>query len=91
MSGLIFIVAIVSSWLGTFNLFRLRTELSWLHALSLVAVLPGACLVLATFAYEGITTRTIKILVLWGFLMLTGAATSQAIANAQAERGGPRA
>jgi multisubunit Na+/H+ antiporter MnhG subunit len=91
MTGFMLTIAVVSSWVGTFSLFRLRTPLSWLHALSFIAVLPGACLVLAGFADEGVTTRTLKILALWLFLILSGAATSHAITHALAERDGPDA
>ncbi|MBE7218340.1 MAG: monovalent cation/H(+) antiporter subunit G [Caulobacteraceae bacterium] len=82
-------LTVASAWLGAAALLRLRTALDRLHCATLVGVLTGGLLVLAGFAQDGVSTRSLKLTLVWLVVVLGGAATTHAAGRAVLLRDGP--
>ena len=70
---------------------RLRSALDRLHCTTFVLASSGPLLALAAFLDEGLTTRSLKLVVLVLTLLCIGAATSHAVGRALYLRDGPQA
>ena len=69
---------------------RLATPFERLHAASFVAVAATACFVAAAFVTDGVTGRSLKMVLILVVLVLSGAAANHAVARAVHIRGGER-
>ena len=84
-------LAVGAAWLGALGFLRLRSPLDRLHCTTFVLASSGPLLGFAAILDEGLTTRSIKLVVLVVALLCTGAATSHAVGRALYLRDGPQA
>lgn len=84
------VIAVAAAWLGAAAFVRLRTPLERLHAVAFVNLVTGGGVMLAAFAAEGVTPRTLKCALIWLITVVTGALLAHASARALHLRGGTR-
>ena len=82
---LVFVVA--TAWLGCLGFARLRSALDRMHAVTFVNATSGAGLTIVAFLADGVSVRAVKILLVTGVCLLTGAAMSHAVGRALVQRG----
>lgn len=90
-TGIALALAVLSVWVGGFGALRLRSSLDRLHAVAFVNAAAGAFTMLAAVLTDGISTRTVKVVCLLAFVLVTGSAISHAVGRALALRDGPQA
>ena len=78
------------AWIGAVAVFRLRTPLDRVHAVTFLNVACGAAILLAAFATDGVSARTLKIVAIWLLMILSGALLSFRVARALRIREGQR-
>ena len=83
-------LGVAGALLGTVAFLRLATPFERLHAASFVAIASTACLAAAGFVTDGITGRSLKMVLILVVLALTGAVSNHAVARALHIRGGER-
>jgi multicomponent Na+:H+ antiporter subunit G len=84
-------LAVLAAWLGALGFLRLRSALDRLHCASFVTTVSGPLLALAALLDEGVTTRSVKLLVLAVAMLLINAVTGHAVGRALLLRDGPQA
>ena len=83
-------VLVAACWLAAAGLLRLADPLDRLHCVSFATVVGGAAIVAAGFLADGLSARSVKILVLAASLLLNGAALAHATGRALHARGEPQ-
>ena len=76
------VVAVLGAWLGCLGFARLRAPLDRIHCVAFVNVVSGTAILLAGFASDGVSVRSLKILFLVGVALVSGAAMSHAVGRA---------
>lgn len=82
------VLAIACATIGTIAFLRLATPFERLHAASFVAIATGVLLTLAAFATDGVSGRSLKMVLIVVVLTVTGAVANHAVARALMVRGG---
>lgn len=80
-------VVVLAAWLGCAGFLRLRTPLDRMHCVAFVNATAGVSLTVAAFVSDGASDRALKILLLTGIGLLTGAVLSHATGRALLLRG----
>ena len=80
------VVAVAAAWLGCLGFVRLRTDLDRLHCIAFVNATTGAAILLAALLADGLSDRVLKILLILGLNLLTGAASAHLIGRAIVKR-----
>ena len=84
-------IAVSAAWLSALALLRLPTAFDRLHAVAFLNVACGSCLVVAGFLADGISPRSLKLVVIVVTLLLSSAVQSHATGRALSIREGRRA
>lgn len=82
--------AVVLIWFATVAFFRLSTPLERLHVVTFVNVLGGGLIVLAAFFSDGLSSRSLKCLLVWLAALICGALLAQVTGRALYLRDGER-
>ena len=82
-------IAVAAACLGALALVRLRPLLR-VHAVTFLNVAGGGAVTLAAWATEGPTPRTVKILLIWVIMLLSGSLSAQVVGRAIHLRSGQR-
>ncbi|MDQ2802717.1 MAG: monovalent cation/H(+) antiporter subunit G [Pseudomonadota bacterium] len=80
-------IVVLAAWLGCVGFARLRSALDRIHCVAFVNATSGAALTVAAFVADGLSVRALKILLIVGLSLLTGAAMSHATGRALLLRG----
>ncbi len=80
------LLAMLCAWLGCAGFVRLRGPLDRLHCVAFVNVTVGATLTLAAFAADGVSTRSLKVLLILALTLLAGAAGTHVTGRALLRR-----
>ena len=83
-------LGVLAALIGTIAFHRLATPAERLHAASFVGVASTACFVVAAFITDGLTGRSLKMVLILVVLILSGAVANHAVARALHVRGGNR-
>jgi multicomponent Na+:H+ antiporter subunit G len=83
--------AVALIWAATFAYFRLSTPLERLHVVTFINVLGGGLIVLAAFVSDGMSSRSLKCLLVWLASLVFGALLAQVTGRALHLRDGERA
>ncbi|MGI4808468.1 MAG: monovalent cation/H(+) antiporter subunit G [Janthinobacterium lividum] len=84
----VFVAAMIAvAWLGAAGFARLRAPLDRLHCVTFVNAGCGLALLAASLAAEGVSNRTVNILLVVTVNLFGGAAASHAIGRALRVRG----
>jgi multicomponent Na+:H+ antiporter subunit G len=75
------------AWLGCLGFARFASAYDRLHCVTFVGVTAGLLLLLAAFAADGFTDRTLKILLFFMLILVNGAAVAHASGRAVMRRG----
>ncbi|HZT87145.1 MAG TPA: monovalent cation/H(+) antiporter subunit G [Stellaceae bacterium] len=75
-------LAILAAWVGGFGLLRLRTPLERLHCIAFVNAGAGSLLGIAVWLQDGVTSRSVKTLLVLVILLFAGAAVAHATGRA---------
>ena len=81
------VVVVLSAWLGCAGFARLRAPLDRMHCIAFVNATSGLALTIASFVSDGLSTRSLKVLLITGLGLLAGAAMSHAIGRSLLLRG----
>ena len=84
-------LAVLSAWIGCFGALRLPSALDRLHAVAFTNAAAGVLIAVAAVLADGVSTRSVKLVCLVAFLLVTGSAISHAAGRALALRDGPQA
>lgn len=88
--GLLLAVGIGAAWHGAASLVRLATPLERLHVVPFVNVATGGALTLAALLADGLSSRTLKIVLIWIVALVAGSLLSHAAGRAIHVRDGGR-
>lgn len=88
--ALLLALGVLATFIGAIAFLRLATPFERLHAASFVAVAATACFVAAAFITDGVTGRSLKMVLILVVLTVTGALANHAVARALQIRGGER-
>ena len=88
--GILLALGVASAWLGTLAFLRLSTSLERVHVVTFVNFAAGAPVTLAAFLADGISSRSLKVALIWLATLLFGALLSQVTGRAIHLRGGER-
>jgi multicomponent Na+:H+ antiporter subunit G len=80
------LLAVLCAWLGCVGFVRLRGPLDRLHCVAFVNVTVGLTVTLAAFAADGVSTRSLKILLIFALTLLAGAAGTHVTGRAVLRR-----
>lgn len=83
-------IAVVAAWLGAAAFTRMRTPFERLHVVTFVNIVTVGAVMLAAFAAEGVTPRTLKCALIWLATVVVGALLSHTSGRALNLRGGER-
>ena len=86
--GSLLVFVVLSSWIAALAFLRLKTPLERLHVVTFANVLILGAIVCAGFASRGMTSQTLKFVLLWLVNLAAGALLSHATARALHLRGG---
>ncbi len=89
MIGLLLMALVLCTWLACAGFVRLRTPLDRLHCVAFVNVTSGFFLVLAAFLADGLSARSLKILLIGLLGVVFSAAGGHVIGRAVLQRGEP--
>ncbi len=81
---------LVAAWIGVAAFLRLPTPLDRLHVVTFVNVAVGAAVTAAAVLTDGVSTRSLKVALLWGLTLIFGALLSHVTARAIFFRDGER-
>jgi multicomponent Na+:H+ antiporter subunit G len=87
--GGLLVLLVLCIWLGCAGFVRLPTALDRLHCVAFVNVTAGFLLSVAAFSADGLSARSLKILLIWGLGVLSGSVGSHVIGRAVVQRGEP--
>ncbi len=79
-------VGVAASWLGVLGFLRLDDPLDRLHAVTFINAVTGAAITLAVLLADGVSDRALKVLLILGLNLLTGAAASHLLGRAIVNR-----
>lgn len=82
-------LTVLFAWVGAIGFLRLHSFLDRLHCITFVNVACGLMLIGAALVGGGISSRSLKIIVIVAINVLSGAVTSHASARALVTREGP--
>ncbi len=91
MSAVIAIVlglGVLAAWLGALAFVRLATPFERLHAIPFINIVAGGAIVLASFLTDGISSRSLKCLLLLLVMLPVGAVLAHITGRALHARGG---
>ena len=80
-------ILVLAAWLGCVGFARLRAPLDRMHCVAFVNATSGSALTIAAFVSDGVSDRALKVLLITGLSLLTGAAMSHATGRALLLRG----
>ncbi len=80
------VLAVLCAWFGALGFVRLRGPLDRLHCVAFVNVTVGAALTLAAFAADGLSSRSVKVLLIFALTLLAGAAGAHVTGRALLRR-----
>lgn len=83
-------LAVLSAWIAAAALWRLRTPLERLHAVTFATLAGGAAVLLAAGLTDGLTPRTLKCAAIWLVTVPVGALLSHVTGHALHIRDGER-
>jgi multicomponent Na+:H+ antiporter subunit G len=86
----VLVSAVAIIWLATCAWFRLETPLQRMHAVTMVNVVGGALIVTAAFLSDGVSSRSLKCLLIWLLSLAFGALLAQVSGRALYLRDGER-
>jgi multicomponent Na+:H+ antiporter subunit G len=86
--GLVLSLAVAATWLSALALWRLPRALDRLHALAFLNVAASALVVVAAFLADGISGRSLKILLMMGVYLAWAAVLSHVSGRAVLMREG---
>ncbi|MGY2052230.1 monovalent cation/H(+) antiporter subunit G [Methylobacterium sp. JK268] len=89
--GTLLALAVAAAWLGGLGALRLPRALDRLHAVTFVGVAAGLPVAAAALLADGVSSRSLKVLLLVGLQILWGAVLSHASGRALLLREGPSA
>ena len=89
--GLLLGLMVAAAWIGALAALRMRAALDRMHAVAFVNAAGGGLLTLACFVADGVSPRSLKVLAVYGLLLLSGAALSHATGRALLIREGRKA
>jgi multicomponent Na+:H+ antiporter subunit G len=75
-------LAVLACWLGAAGFARLSSPLDRLHCVTFVNATAGIAILVAAFIADGVSARTVKILVLNAAALASGAALAHATGRA---------
>jgi multisubunit Na+/H+ antiporter MnhG subunit len=87
--AILLVALVLCTWLACIGFVRLHTPLDRLHCVAFVNVTSGFFLVLVAFAADGLSPRSLKILIMAVLGVLSGAAGAHVIGRAVLQRGEP--
>ena len=83
-------LAVLSAWIAAAALWRLRTPLERLHAVTFVNVAGGGAVLLAAGLTDGLSPRVLKCAAIWLAILLIGALLVHVTGHALHIRDGER-
>ncbi|WP_267422204.1 monovalent cation/H(+) antiporter subunit G [Methylobacterium sp. GC_Met_2] len=86
--GILLALAVAVTWLAAFALWRLPRALDRLHALAFLNVAASGLVTVAAFLADGISGRSLKILVMMGVFLVWAAVLSHVSGRAVLMREG---
>ena len=89
MAGILLALAVLSVWIGCIGFLRLRDGLDRLHAVAFINVTANVTLALSAILSDGISTRSLKIVMIAGLMLLGGAAGAHVTGRALLQRAKP--
>jgi len=81
--------AVLCVWLGCVGFVRLRAPIDRLHCVAFVNVTASVTITLAAFAADGVSTRSLKILLIAVLVLLSSAAGAHVTGRAVLQRDEP--
>jgi multicomponent Na+:H+ antiporter subunit G len=75
-------LAVLTCWLGVAGFARLKSPLDRLHCVTFVNAASGIAILVAAFIADGVSARTVKILLLNAAALASGAALAHATGRA---------
>ena len=88
--ALLVAAGVLTAWVGTLAFLRLPTPLERLHAITFISVGAGLPLVAAAFVTDGVTSRSLKCLLVLLIALLTGPLFAHVTGRALYSRKGER-
>ncbi|HLH91977.1 MAG TPA: monovalent cation/H(+) antiporter subunit G [Xanthobacteraceae bacterium] len=88
ITGIVLGLGVLAAWLGALAFVRLATALERLHAVTFVNVAAGAAIVLAALLTDGVSSRSLKCLLLLVVTLPVGALLTHVTGRALHTRSG---
>jgi multicomponent Na+:H+ antiporter subunit G len=79
-------LSVAMAWLGVIGLSRMRGALDRVHCVTFVNVAAGGAITVAAFLTDGISDRSLKILLIFVVNLVSGAAISHMTGRAVTQR-----